>query len=142
MMMGPDLRQGLVLVYPYLWHWQAHRGETAGRKNRPVCIALPLRRDGVTHLFLLAITGTRPDDGRAALEIPETEKRRAGLKEWKRGWVIIDECNYDIAERSFHLDFETTPMGRFSEAFTGQIKDALRNAITAGSLQRIDRAAD
>lgn len=141
-MSASDIRQGVVLVYPYLWHWQAERGETAGRKDRPVCIALPLRKDGVTHLFMLAITGTRPNGERAVLEIPEIEKRRAGLKDWKKGWVIIDECNYDIAERSFHLNLTTAPLGRFSEAFTGQIKDALRNAIMAGSLQRIDRAAD
>ena len=141
-MSSSDIRQGLVLSYPYLWRWQAERGETAGRKDRPVCIALPLRKGRLTHLFLLAITGTRPDKGRAALEIPEIEKRRAGLKEWKQGWVIVDECNYDIAERSFHLDLTSAPLGRFSEAFTDQIKDALRTAITAGELIRIDRAAD
>lgn len=141
-MSASDFRQGAVLSYPYLWRWQAERGETAGRKDRPVCIVLPLRKGKVTHLFLLAITGTRPDGDRAAIEIPEIEKRRAGLKEWKRGWVIIDECNYDIAEGSFHLNMATPPLGRFSEAFTNQIKDALRTAITGGDLIRIDRAAD
>lgn len=137
-----DIKQGVVLVYPYLWQWQAERGETAGRKDRPVCIALPLRKGGVTHIFLLAITGTRPADARIALKIPDTEKRRAGLKEWKEGWVIVDECNYDIAEHSYHLNLGLSALGRFSEAFTGQIKDALRNTITTGSLRRIDRAAD
>ena len=135
----PRFRQGDVLSYPYLWNWQADRGETAGRKDRPVCLALPLFKDGVTHLFLLAITSTEPGRDRIALEIPETEKRRAGLKEWTRGWVIIDECNYDIAERSFHLDLGVPPLGRFSEAFTTSLKDALRAAIGGRSLTRIDR---
>ena len=139
-MAAPDLRQGAVFVYPYLWRWQSERGETAGRKERPVCVALPLVRDGMTHLFLLAITGTLPGADRIALEIPEIEKRRVGLKEWRRGWVILDECNYDIAERSFHFAPDTPSLGRFSEAFTGQIKTAMRAAIAGGALRRIDRA--
>lgn len=139
-MAAPDLRQGAVIAYPYLWHWQSSRGETAGRKTRPVCVALPLTKDGVTHVFLLAITGTPPGPDRISLEIPEIEKRRAGLRAWKDGWVVLDECNYDIAERSFHLDPNAPALGRFSEAFTGQIKASLRDAIAGGALKRIDRA--
>ena len=136
------LRQGDVLSYPYLWAWQADRGETEGRKDRPVCLALPLLKNRLPHLFLLAITGTRPSPEQAVLEIPEIEKRRAGLKDWKEGWVIIDECNYDIAETSLYFETTQGVLGRFSEAFTSRIKNALRTAIQSRSMQRIDRTAD
>jgi hypothetical protein len=115
-------KQGEVLYYPYLWSWQADRGESEGRKLRPVCLALPLHKDGRTHLFLLAVTGTAPNPGQATMAIPDIEKRRAGLKAWKEGWVVLDECNYDIAQLSFYLDTSQAPLGRFSEAFTTRIK--------------------
>lgn len=136
------LMQGDVLSYPYLWRWQAEKGETEGRKDRPVCLALPLHKRGVTHLFLLAITGTPPREEQTTLAIPEIERRRAGLKDWKEAWIVIDECNYDVAERSFHLDLSQAVLGRFSEAFTERIKSALRAVVEGGSMARINRTAD
>lgn len=141
-MMAPTFKQGDIITYPYLWRWQAEHGETEGRKDRPVCVALPLRKRNVTHLFLLAITSTPPRPEQTAVPIPETETRRAGLKDWKDGWVIIDECNYDVAEQSFYLDTSHAPLGRFSEAFTNQIKGALRAAIETKSMTRIDRTPE
>ena len=134
------IRQGDVLTYPYLWHWQAGRGETAGRKDRPVCVVLPLHKNGETHLFLLAITSTPPRADQIAIEIPETEQRRAGLRGWKQGWAILDEFNYDIAERSFHLDPASPVLGRFSEAFVERLKRELRATLQSGEARRVDRS--
>ena len=134
-----SLKQGEIFAYPFLWRRQAAKGETEGRKDRPVCLALPLRKAGRTHVFLLAITGTPPSRLQTALVIPETERRRAGLSVWKEGWVILDECNYDIAEQSFYLDMSQVVLGRFSEAFTARIKAALRIIIETQSLTRVDR---
>lgn len=141
-MASTPLKQGTILAYSYLWAWQSNKGETEGRKTRPVCLALPIQKNGITHLFLLAITGTPPRPEQTALEIPEIEKRRGGLKDWKDGWIIIDECNYDIAEKSFYLDNSQPALGRFSEAFTSRIKTALRAAAENHSLTRIDRTTD
>ncbi len=137
--MALTLRQGDVFLYPYLWNWQADKGEAEGRKDRPVCLALPLRKVGLTHVFLLAITGTPPQQGQRAIAIPEIEKRRAGLKQWKNGWIILGECNYDIVEHSFCLDPSQPVLGRFSDAFTARIKTELRAIIESGALARIDR---
>ena len=137
--MAITLKQGEVVEYPYLWHWQQERGETGGRKDRPACLALILPKDGVTHVVLLAVTGTPPGKDRAAIAIPQIEARRGGLRHWKAGWVILDECNIDVAERSFHGDFARTPRGRFSEAFMAQVKEALKSAMEAKVLRRIDR---
>lgn len=66
--------------YDYLWRWQHERGETAGRKPRPVAVvAVLIQRQTSTNLFLLPITGSRPDPIRLCVEIPEIERRRAEL---------------------------------------------------------------
>ena len=39
--------------------------------------------------------------GRFAAEIPDTEKRRAGLDGDIRLWIVLDEYNQDVIGRSF-----------------------------------------
>lgn len=114
-----DLKTGVIIDYPYLWRWQHQRGETEGRKNRPVCVAIALRQpdSGKTWLALLAISATPPQPGRHTLELTEIECRRAGLKTWKSAWISIDEYNFDIAESSYVLDLGQEPRGRFSKSF-------------------------
>lgn len=114
------LRPGTVLAYPYLWRWQETRGETEGRKDRPVCVlaAVTGPGDGHTHLVILAISSQPPRAGEQAIEIPQMECRRAGLSDWAGGWVTVSEYNYDIAERSYYLDPRQEPLGRFSKPFT------------------------
>ncbi|MGO1075265.1 hypothetical protein [Inquilinus sp. CA228] len=114
-----DLKSGVIVDYPYLWRWQQERGETEGRKDRPVCVAIALRRldSSKTYLALLAISGTPPQPGRRTLELAEIECRRAGIKTWKAAWIYIDEYNFDIAEWSYYLDLSQEPRGRFSKSF-------------------------
>lgn len=82
--MSVDLPSGAVIEYPYLGRWQHARGETEGRKTRPVCVAISVRgQDGFTHLALLAISSRLPA---ADQTVPEIECRRGGLSEWKRAW--------------------------------------------------------
>jgi hypothetical protein len=54
--------------------------------------------------------------GRFAAEIPDTEKRRAGLDGTIRLWIVLDEYNHDVIGRSFYLEPEP-PLGYFSKAF-------------------------
>jgi hypothetical protein len=51
-----------------------------------------------------------------AVEVPETERRRAGLDGSVRLWIILDEYNQDIIGQSFYLEPEPS-LGRFSKAF-------------------------
>jgi len=69
-----------VISYPYLWAWQQQRGETEGRKQRPVCVVIAIRSatDGNSHLALLAITTQPPQAGRIALEIPKSSASMRG----------------------------------------------------------------
>ena len=106
-----------VIRFPYLWANEAQRGETEGRKSRPVAVGVRMAKpEGDDVLLLFPITSKAPERGRFAVEIPETEKRRAGLDGDMRLWIILDEYNLDIVGRSFYLEPEP-PLGRFSKAF-------------------------
>jgi len=121
--MNPELlRPGTVIVYPYLWKHQQSRGETEGRKGRPVCMILAVKSaDGATHMVLLAISTKPPIAEQSAIEVPETEHRRAGIGEAGRCWITVSEYNYDIVEDSFYLDPAQQPLGRFSRSFVTQL---------------------
>jgi hypothetical protein len=139
-MNGDRPKSGSVILYPYLWRWQETRGETEGRKHRPVCLVLSQREEArdITHLVLLAISSQAPRDPQRALAIPDTEKRRAGLAEWKSAWITVSEYNYDIAERSFYFEPSQPPLGAFSGKFLGRIAAAFRPTLVQRSA-RIDR---
>jgi hypothetical protein len=112
-----ELRTGCVIRFPYLWVREAARGETEGRKSRPVAVGVRLaRRGGDDVLLLFPITSQPPLPDRFAAEIPEMEKRRAGLDASLRLWIILDEYNQDTINQSFYLEPEP-PLGRFSKAF-------------------------
>jgi hypothetical protein len=112
-----QLRTGCVIRYPYLWVREAELGETEGRKPRPVAVGVRIvRPHGDDVLVLFPITSQPPSRNRFAAEIPEMEKRRAGLDATLRLWIILDEYNQHTIEQSFYLEPEP-PLGYFSKAF-------------------------
>ncbi|MDF0600733.1 hypothetical protein P1J78_08325 [Psychromarinibacter sp. C21-152] len=115
--------------YPYLWAWQAGRGETEGRKTRPCAVAVALRRtDGQHAIFLLAVTSRAPGAERQAIEVPETERRRAGLTEDRALWIVLDEYNADVVETSFYLEADAR-IGRFGASFLRQVQERFRAVL-------------
>ena len=120
------IKTGSVIRYPYLWRREALSGEAAGRKDRLVVVAVRLTRADCDQLLLLAITTKRPAAS-TGLEIPETERRRAGLDPDRPLWVIVSETNFDIVGRSHHLRPEA-PIGRFSRSFVARIRQAFAEA--------------
>lgn len=131
-------RTGCVIRFPFLWVREAERGETEGRKPRPVAVGVRIARPkGEDLLVLFPITSQPPSPGRFAAEIPEMEKRRAGLDATLRLWIILDEYNQDTIGRSFYLEPEP-PLGRFSKAFfLPLIKEFIvRRASTRGVNRR------
>lgn len=137
---APKLSTGdIVSDYPYLWLWQRDRGETDGRKERPVCVAVAVKGpDMLTHLALLAITGTPPRDDQEVVEIPPLEIRRLGLKEHKQAWIVVSEYNYDVLERSFSLDPSRKDRRKLSPGFLKVVLRAFRPSL-ASARTRIDR---
>lgn len=112
---------GQVFDYHYLWKWQADRGETEGRKTRPSCVVIVVVNEAGHHvMFIAPITSKTPDQDRTALEIPETEARRAQLDSQLSLWVILDELNADVLEASYTIE-DRSPRGSFSPAFTDAI---------------------
>jgi hypothetical protein len=108
------LSSGAVIRYQFLWAPEAARGETEGRKPRPAVVGF--RLDGGV-LLLFPITTKAPAAGRFFKEVPETEKRRAGLDPASRSWIILDEINTDDVASSRYLEPDCE-IGRFSRAFT------------------------
>jgi hypothetical protein len=112
-----ELRSGAVIRFPYLWAREARHGETEGRKFRPVAAGVRISKPKSADVVLLfPITSQEPARERFAAEIPDMEKRRAGLDGSIRLWIVMDEYNQDVIGRSFYLEPEP-PLGRFSKAF-------------------------
>jgi hypothetical protein len=139
MTMSREFLPGQIIAYPYLWARQQERGETEGRKTRPTCVVVAVRgaSDGFKHLLLLAIITQPPQSGRVALDIPDIERRRAGLDDLSRCWIVVDEYNYDVAERSWYIEQGGHALGRFSKAFVMKIATAFAEARTSG--RRVNR---
>lgn len=85
-------------------------------------------------VFIAPITSKAPGEGRVALEIPETEARRARLDSDVPLWVILDELNADILETSYTLE-ERSARGSFSSAFTDAILREVQRLRAAGRLK-------
>ncbi|RWF05823.1 MAG: hypothetical protein EOS81_02915 [Mesorhizobium sp.] len=133
------LKHGNIFYYDYVFKWQLELGRTDGEKPRPVCVLTVLKSaNGLSHVGLLAVSATPPKADQVAIELPQIECRRAGLKEWKGGWVVVSEYNYDIVERSYSLDVNQDPIGRFSKQFMQRLADEALPLFRQGSA-RIDR---
>lgn len=131
---------GQVFDYHYLWKWQADRGETEGRKKRPSCVVVVVANASGHHvMFIAPITSKAPDEERTALEIPETEARRANLETHLPLWIILDELNVDVLEASYTLE-DRSPRGSFSPAFTDAILRGVQSLRAAGRLSLSNRS--
>jgi len=95
---------------------EAKRGETSGRKDRPVAVAVRRKVQHSEIVLLLAITSQPPQANQIAVEITDAEKRRVGLDDRLRLWIVLSEYNYDIIGRSYYLEPQAL-IGRFSHAF-------------------------
>lgn len=138
--MTERFEDGQVVRYPYLWLRQYEDGRDSPEKDRPVCLAITFKRQGITHLVILPITGSPPAEGRSFIDIPELEMHRAGLSSFKRAWLAVDEYNYDVVERSFYFDSNQRPRGSFSGKFLKRILIAVRPIIAART-GRVDRTS-
>jgi hypothetical protein len=131
---------GDVWRYPYLWARQAGDGETEGRKPRPCALILTLpTATGETEIILLAITTKAPRPEQAAIAVPPMERRRARLDADAPLWIMLDEYNSDILERSWYFDPDGR-IGAFGETFLGQVKAALVTVLRAHRSKRIRRS--
>jgi hypothetical protein len=130
---------GEVWRYPFLWSREAARGETEGRKLRPVAMTLLTRNaDGETEVLMAPITSQPSGDNPFAMEVPDIEKRRAGLDQDMQLWVVTDEANTDLPERSFYFEPDAR-VGAFSLQFTKTVQALMIQALKARKLRSTRR---
>lgn len=131
---------GDVWLYPYLWHREARNGETEGRKDRRCALALVEKTEnGSTLVYLVPITSVPPSSAQPfTVEVPEIEKRRAGLDAHLPLWVIADEFNEDVPGQSFYFE-PGNRVGSFSSAFIKRIQSLMIQAIKAQKHRKVSR---
>lgn len=132
-----DPRHGDIVLYSYLWAREHERGEETGRKARPTCVMLIVTgKDGKPKQLLFPITSQPPTAGARAVQIPETEARRAKL--YTPAWVIVDEFNTDDLATSWAVE-DAKPLGQFSRKFMARIAAEAAAAIRAGAARSVPR---
>src|SRR5260370_22059435 len=84
----------MVLSYSYLWHSEAEKGGTSGRKDRPAAIVLVRTDAGPGEMvYVVQITHPEPAQGDSTkIPIQQARKERLGLDEHK-SWVDVTEYN-------------------------------------------------
>lgn len=134
---GPKL--GDVWQYPFLWSAEAARGETEGRKQRPVALTMMSQTvDGEIQALFVPVTTKNPGKHPFSLEVPEIERRRAGLDAQIRLWVICDEANTDLPSRSYYFEPDGR-LGNFSSPFVKRVQVKMIEALKSRSLRPVAR---
>ena len=72
------------------------------------------------------------------MEVPDIEKRRAGLDPHLRLWVVTDEANTDLPQRSFYFEPDAR-IGTFSLHFTKAVQALMIEALKARKLKSTHR---
>ena len=135
-MSAKDIISGDIVHYSYLWYWQAARGETAGRRDRPVCVQILVSRNGTQIAHLFPITSQPPTGETRALAIPQIEARRVGLD--VPAWIVVSEHNEDNWPNPDYIA-DTKPLGHFSKAFLTSIIRSVIEIVKYGQHKRVDR---
>lgn len=91
-----DLREGDMIIYPFLWAWEVAQGITQASKSRPCMVALRReRKDNSPVVVILPIT-TRPQAAREGyVALPQSELRRAGLNGLRPQGIMTRDCNIE-----------------------------------------------
>ncbi len=111
-----DVQTGSVIEYQYLWRREALSGQIEGSKRRPTAVAFRLAGMASDIIYLMPITTKEPDANAIAIEVPQIEKKRAGLDLDLRQWIILSEMNADLIPGSFVLE-PNAKIGMFGKAF-------------------------
>jgi hypothetical protein len=78
-----------------------------------------------------------PPQDRLAIEVPQIEKRRAGLDDLPL-WIILDEYNHDLMEVSYYFEPDAR-IGAFSKAFHRKALSAFLRAARSKQSRSVPR---
>lgn len=107
-----QLSPGDLILYPYIWGWQADQGHQTAEKFRPAFIMHISEND---QAVICGITTRFVKTPRLFIPIPEIECAQAGLHDREFSKLVISECNIDNMNNE-----ATRPRkmgGRFSPEF-------------------------
>lgn len=130
--------EGTILKYPYLWRHQRALPEFIP-KDRTACLIMKMKGLTKTHMVILAISDMGDSTSGTCIEIPEVEKRRAGLNEFRPAYIHLAEYNVDQTPDSLYYNPAAAPLGRLSKPFTAQVARALVANIRGKRASRADR---
>jgi hypothetical protein len=111
-----EIQTGSVVTYQYLWLRESAAGQSDGRKDRPVVVGIRLSRPKSDYVYFLPITTQPPRQDTIAIEVPQIERKRAGLDVDRQQWIIMSEYNADEIPGSWTLEPDAK-IGEFSKAF-------------------------
>ena len=131
---------GDVWNFPFLWKSEKQRGETEGRKHRPCALVLLTKTEpGHQEVVLVPITSQPSEHNPYAVEVPEIEKKRAGLDMHLPLWVIVQEYNLDYPHSSYYFD-PGGRIGSLSLQFTKIVQSRLISAIRSRKVLGVNRS--
>jgi hypothetical protein len=87
-----SLKSGDLVLYPYIWGWQADQGHEIGEKLRP---AFVMHISADNKAIICGITTRFVKSPRLYVPVPEIECVRAGLHDREFSKIVISECNVD-----------------------------------------------
>jgi len=131
-----NIVHGSVIRYAYLWAREKRRGEESGRKSRPTCVMIIVRGANGETPLLFPITSQAPAPNTDAIDIPEIEARRVGLR--TPAWVVVDEFNTDDLDTSLAIE-DRKPLGSFSRKFMSAIAAGAAASIRKGASRAVPR---
>jgi len=130
---------GQVWRYPYLWSHEADAGRIEGVKQRPTAVSLlTTNKDGEAVVMLAPMTTLEPDNNPFAIEVPQTELRRAGLDPSVQAWVITNEYNFEAYKRTYYLEPRALK-GEFTSVFIKLVQAKMIEAMKARKSRGVSR---
>ncbi len=134
-----DLAPGDMVIYPYLWDWQAKEGKQVGEKRRPCVVILRTETpEGTPLVALLPITTQPIKDYKTRVMVPVEERRRLGMSMYRPQSVALTDCNVErLGESSALPTF--VPDRKFGERFTLDLTRRFREVFEANKAELVMR---
>lgn len=129
-------RSGQVVVYGYLWSWEAEAGHDRALKRRPCLIVSVEEAPSRLRVRLVPISH-RPVTNRPSVEIPQIYLREAGL-DGGGCYAIPSEVNV-VPWPSRARDCALLPRGQLPGGFLREVQGALLETNERKELVEVDR---
>jgi hypothetical protein len=115
-----DLREGDLIIYPFLWSWQSERGIVSGAKMRPCVVLMRDETEFGPMVALLSLSTKPPEPWQDRIEVPLDECLRVGMDPQRKATICLNDYNIDYIDTSVNLR-HNVPIRSFSLPFVQKI---------------------